>query len=450
MMLPLGWLLVIGGVLGFLLPYRKARAQFHAQHNASSLPVHGGFYGLTNTLLLAFIVWIAWTVGHQPIIFNTLEPYYAAELHGQSFWKSEVLDALRSNNSPNAVIASIAADYARLFSLGQKAIFLAIFTCIALGLTRSLRQLHAHISARACNERRIGRLLQGCAIVSIAITVLIFLSVITEAVQFFRIEGVWDFLSGTEWSPQTAIREGQAGASGTFGFLPLLIGTLMITVIALTVAVPIGLFTAIYLNEYASPSIRRAIKPMLEVLAGIPTVVYGFFAITTMTPLLQTLGVTLGVTLAAESALAAGIVMGVMLIPLVSSMSDDAIKAVPRALRDASLALGATRSETMKHAILPTALGGIVGGILLATSRAMGETMIVVMAAGLSANFTFNPLESVTTITVQIVALLGGDQDFASQKTLAAFALGLTLFLFTLCLNIIALIIVRRYKQTYE
>jgi phosphate transport system permease protein len=292
--------------------------------------------------------------------------------------------------------------------------------------------------------------LKLCAQLSIAITLLIFISVVSEAYLFFEQYNLAQFLFGTHWSPQIAIREGQAGASGAFGFLPLLFGTLMITVIALLVAVPIGLFAAIYMNEYADQKVRKIAKPLLEVLAGIPTVVYGFFAITAMAPLLQYVGGGIGVEVSSESALSAGIVMGLMMIPLISSMTDDAIKAVPKTLKDASLALGATRSETVKRMLLPAAFGGIMGGVLLATSRAIGETMIVVMAAGLSANLTANPLESVTTITVQIVALLSGDQDFASNKTLAAFALGLTLFIFTLILNIIALLVVKRYRQVYE
>jgi phosphate transport system permease protein len=299
-------------------------------------------------------------------------------------------------------------------------------------------------------ERGIVGFLKLCAGFSILITLLIFTSVVTEAALFFKQYNLFDFLFGTHWSPQIAIRAGQEGASGSFGLLPLMAGTLMITLIALCVALPIGLFAAIYMNEYADKTVRKIAKPLLEVLAGIPTVVYGFFAISAVAPLLQNVAHSFGGEASSESALAAGIVMGVMMIPLISSMTDDAIKAVPKTLKDASLALGATSSETIKKMLLPAAFGGIMGGVLLATSRAIGETMIVVMAAGLSANLTANPLESVTTITVQIVALLGGDQDFSSPKTLAAFALGLTLFLFTLVLNIVALLVVKRYRQVYE
>jgi phosphate transport system permease protein len=261
---------------------------------------------------------------------------------------------------------------------------------------------------------------------------------------------VFEFLFGLNWSPQTAIRADQVGSSGSFGIVPLLTGTLLITAIAILVAAPIGLLSAIYMVEYSSERRRAIVKPMLEVLAGIPTVVYGFFAALTVAPLVRRIGETLGFEVASESALAAGLVMGIMIIPLVSSLSDDAIKAVPASIREGALALGATRSEAMTGVILPAALPGIVGGILLAVSRAIGETMIVVMAAGLAANLTANPFEAVTTFTVQIVTLLVGDQEFDSAKTLAAFALGLVLFVLTMSLNILGLNFVRRYREQYE
>lgn len=247
-----------------------------------------------------------------------------------------------------------------------------------------------------------------------------------------------------------SIREDQVGSSGAFGAVPLFVGTLLISAIAMLVAVPVGLMSAIYLSEYASRRFRAWAKPLLEVLAGIPTVVYGFFAAITVAPLLRNVGETLGLSVASESALAVGLVMGVMIIPFVSSLSDDVINAVPQTMRDGSYGLGATRSETIRQVIIPAALPGIVGSVLLAVSRAIGETMIVVMAAGLSARLTVNPLEAVTTVTVQIVTLLVGDQEFDSPKTLAAFALGLMLFITTLCLNIIALHIVRRYREQYD
>ena len=275
-------------------------------------------------------------------------------------------------------------------------------------------------------------------------------SVLFESLRFFDQVSFFEFVFGTHWSPQIAIREDQVGSSGAFGAVPLFVGTLLVSVIAMSVAVPIGLMSAIYLSEYATPKFRTYAKPLLEILAGIPTVVYGFFAAITVAPMLRDFGESIGMSVASESAMAAGLVMGIMIIPFVSSLSDDVINAVPQSLRDGSFALGATHSETILKAILPAALPGIVGAILLAISRAIGETMIVVMAAGLSANLTFNPLETVTTVTVQIVTLLVGDQEFDSPKTLAAFALGLMLFVTTLCLNVIALYVVRKYREQYD
>ncbi|MEQ1706255.1 MAG: phosphate ABC transporter permease subunit PstC [Rickettsiales bacterium] len=288
------------------------------------------------------------------------------------------------------------------------------------------------------------------AATSIIIAIAIVFSVLLEAIRFFNIVPLTDFLFGLQWSPQMALRPDQAGSSGAFGAVPLFIGTLLITFIAMLVAIPVGLFSAIYLAEYARQSTRNLFKPALEILAGIPTVVYGYFAIIFVAPWLRDLGETIGLDVASESAMAAGLVMGVMIIPFISSLSDDIITAVPRSLRDGAYALGATKSETIKNIILPAALPGIAGAILLAISRAIGETMIVVMAAGMSANLTFNPLDAVTTVTVQIVSLLVGDQEFDSPKTMAAFALGLTLFCVTFFLNVVALKIVKKYRERYD
>jgi phosphate transport system permease protein len=293
-------------------------------------------------------------------------------------------------------------------------------------------------------------LLLAASTIAILTTIGIVLSVLFESIRFFREVPITEFLFGLDWSPQTAIRSDQVGSSGSFGAVPLFTGTLLITAIAMFVSVPVGLMTAIYLAEYASVRVRDYAKPLLEILAGIPTVVYGFFAALTMAPAIRRAGEAVGLEVASESALAAGVVMGIMIIPLVSSLSDDAINAVPSAMRDGALGLGSTRSETMLHVILPAALPGIVGGVLLAVSRAIGETMIVVMAAGLAANLSLNPLEAVTTVTVQIVTLLVGDQEFDSAKTLAAFALGLALFVTTLVLNMIGLHVVRKYREQYE
>ena len=289
-----------------------------------------------------------------------------------------------------------------------------------------------------------------CACIAIFTTIGIVLSVLFEAIRFFQIIPITDFLFGLEWSPQMAIRSDQVGSSGAFGAVPLFTGTFLITFIAMIVAVPLGLLSAIYLSEYASPKVRAIGKPVLEVLAGIPTVVYGFFAALTVAPIIRTYASGLGFDVASESALAAGLVMGIMILPFISSLSDDVINAVPQSLRDGSLGLGATPSETIRKVVLPAAFPGIVGSVLLATSRAIGETMIVVMAAGLAANLTANPFHSVTTVTVQIVTLLVGDQEFDSPKTLAAFALGITLFVTTLILNIVALKVVKKYKEQYD
>lgn len=297
----------------------------------------------------------------------------------------------------------------------------------------------------------VGRIfLVASACVAIFTTVGIVLSVLFESLRFFKVVSWWEFLFGLEWSPQIAMRADQAGSSGAFGAVPLFAGTMLISLIAMLVAVPAGLMSAIYLSEYANSELRRWMKPLLELLAGIPTVVYGFFAALTVAPFIRELGESMGLAVASESALAAGLVMGVMIIPFISSLSDDVINAVPQAMRDGSYALGATQAETIINVIIPAALPGIVGGVLLAVSRAIGETMIVVMAAGMSAKLTANPLEAVTTVTVQIASLLVGDQEFDSAKTLAAFALGLVLFVVTLLFNVIALHIVRKYREQYE
>ena len=299
-------------------------------------------------------------------------------------------------------------------------------------------------------DKSIIGLLGLAAGVAILVTIGIILSLLSETLNFFEKVSIFEFLFGLNWSPQTAIRSDQVAAQGSFGAIPLINGTLLISFIAMCVATPLGLISAIYLAEYASKRIRDWVKPTLEILAGIPTVVYGFFAALTVAPFIRMTGGNFGLEIASESALAAGIVIGIMIVPLISSLSDDVINAVPQSLRDGSFGLGATQSETIRKIVLPAALPGIAGSLLLATSRAIGETMIVVMAAGLAANLTLNPLEAVTTITTQIVALLTGDQEFDSAKTLSAFALGLLLFVITLILNITAQWIVRKYREQYD
>jgi len=322
-----------------------------------------------------------------------------------------------------------------------------VFSCTA---TLTYNKIKHEFKARDNLEKIIKLFLLSCSSLAILVTIGIFLSVIFESQKFFNTIPIIDFLFGTHWSPQMPIREDQVGSSGAFGAVPLFTGTFLIAFIAMCIAGPIGLMSAIYLSEYATKNVRNFIKPLTEILAGIPTVVYGFFAVIVVAPFIRNTGEQLGISIASESALAAGLVMGIMIIPFVSSISDDVINAVPRNLKDGSLGIGATKSETIIKVIIPAALPGIIGGLLLAVSRAIGETMIVVMAAGMSANLTANPFEAVTTVTVQIVILLVGDQEFDSPKTLAAFALGLVLFFITLILNYIALHIVRKYREQYE
>jgi phosphate transport system permease protein len=318
------------------------------------------------------------------------------------------------------------------------------------GLTVARRRIARAFRARNAVERIVLALLITCSVIAVLTTVGIVLSLLFESIRFFAQVSPFDFLFGIYWSPQTALRADQVGSSGTFGAVPLFTGTLLISFIAMVVAVPVGLMSAIYLSEYASHGVRNWVKPLLEILAGIPTVVYGFFAILTVAPVVRDLGQGAGLGVASNSALAAGLVMGIMIVPFVSSLSDDVINAVPQSLRDGSFSVGATRSETIRQVILPAALPGIVGAVLLAVSRAIGETMIVVMAAGLAANLTANPFAAVTTVTVQIATLLVGDQEFDSPKTLSVFALGLVLFVVTLVLNVIALRIVQKYREKYD
>ena len=294
------------------------------------------------------------------------------------------------------------------------------------------------------------------SLAAILTTVGIVFSLLFQTIEFFKIIPFFDYLFGMHWYPAKAFVRDASEAldpsmySDTFGAVPVFAGTFFIAFIAMCVAIPVGLLSGIYLAEYASKKFRQFAKPIVEILAGIPTVVYGFFAALTVGPFLKDIGTAVGLDVSAESALAAGAVMGVMIIPFVSSLSDDVINSVPQNLRDGSYAMGATKSETIKRVIFPAALPGIVGAILLAVSRAIGETMIVVMASGLAANLTFNPLESTSTITAQIVVILIGDQQFEDPKTQAAFALGLTLFVVTLILNVIALSIVKKYREKYD
>ena len=423
-----------------------------------SLP---GYYGLLTALwcaLPALAVLILWNLFDTRVIAElVLEAVPSAAAGLDESRRSLVLNDITNvvaGNVPasraSLEVRAAAAHWQRLEDTSRLAAALLALCVALLGGGFVWRRISPALRARNEVEKLVHIGLLVCSAVAILTTIGIVLSVLYEALRFFQLVPLHSFLFGLDWSPQMAIRDDQVGSSGAFGAVPLFAGTLLISVIAMSIAVPIGLFSAIYLAEYADRRFRVLAKPALEVLAGIPTVVYGFFAALVVSPLLREYGARLGLDIASESALAAGLVMGIMIIPFVSSLADDMITAVPQALRDGSYGLGATRSETIRRVVLPAALPGIVGGVLLAVSRAIGETMIVVMAAGLTANLTANPFEAVTTVTVQIVTLLVGDQEFDSPKTLAAFALGLMLFVVTLLLNIVALHVVRKYREQYE
>ena len=423
-----------------------------------SLPAYYGLYvaiwcGLPALLLLG--LWVSFEDG---IITSLVVAGLPEELRNLgpdrlTLVVNDIKNLVRGSivsSKPDATMLAAAERYRSLQSISHAAMFVVAIAIAIVAAAMTLTRIRPHQRARNAVERTLLWLLIACSTIAILTTVGIVLSVLFESIRFFRAVPLTEFLFGLEWSPQIAIRADQVGSSGAFGAVPIFVGTLVITVIAMLVAVPIGLMSAIYLSEYAGSRMRAMAKPALAVLAGIPTVVYGFFAALIVAPFLRDNGALMGLNIASESALAAGLVMGIMIIPFVSSLSDDVMNAVPQSLRDGAYGMGATQAETIRKVIFPAALPGIVGAILLAVSRAIGETMIVVMAAGLAATLTANPFQAVTTVTVQIVTLLIGDQEFDSPKTLAAFALGLVLFLVTLVLNVIALYIVRRYREQYE
>lgn len=348
-------------------------------------------------------------------------------------------------------IIRAAQEYRALNATGQLFMAVAVIIVALAGMVWAVRETRSRFRARNVVERGISALLIGAASIAILTTIGIVFSLLFNTIEFFRLYPMAEFFTGLEWAPSFS---GRGGAS-ELGVLPLLWGTFYISIVALIVAVPVGLFAAIYLSEYASSRVRSFAKPLLEILAGIPTIVYGLFALLTVGPMLVSVfgdGGLLGVSWqgGGRAVITAGLVMGIMLIPFVSSLSDDIINAVPQAMRDGSLALGSTQSETVRKVILPAALPGIVGAILLAASRAIGETMIVVLGAGAAARLSVNPFEAMTTVTAKIVSQLTGDSDFASPEALVAFALGITLFVLTLCLNVLALCIVRKYREQYD
>ncbi len=454
-------LIIALSVLAFQLGKTRAIAVVGGQRRIRDLHSLPGHYGLLTAIwcgLPALMVFLAWVLLQDAVITRLVLSQLPVASQGLpesqlALLLNDLRNVVAGNVSPDMVAPETriaAAQYVQLRDIAELALAGLVIAIGIVGMLWVRAKIRPDLRARNSYERVIEILLFACSAVAVITTLGIVLSIVFEAFRFFSIVPVTEFVFGTNWSPQMAIRADQVGSSGAFGAVPLFVGTLLISFIAMVVAVPIGLFSAVYLAEYAPITVRKYVKPLLEVLAGVPTVVYGFFAVTTVGPALRVAGEALGLSVAGESALAAGLVMGIMIIPFVSSLSDDMITAVPQSLRDGAYALGATRSETIRQVVLRAALPGIVGGVLLAISRAIGETMIVVMAAGLSANLTANPLEAVTTVTVQIVTLLVGDQEFDSPKTLAAFALGLVLFLVTLLLNVIALYVVRKYREQYE
>ncbi len=447
--------------LAYILGKKRALGLAVEKKNTGKLHSQPGYYGMLTALWCALpplLFFVFWMVSSDSVLTMMALKTLPESMQNLSADQSNLL----VNDLRNLVAGHVAArdidpvlekaaiQYLGMERISTMALGILMFSLALISAFYIYARIRPEMRARNHVERVVYIGLVCCSTIAIMTTIGIVLSVLFESIRFFQHVPVTDFLFGTKWSPQMAMRADQAGSSGSFGAIPILSGTFMISGIALSVAVPIGLMSAIYLSEYAGTRVRAWAKPIMEILAGVPTVVYGFFAALVVAPFIRDSGEFVGLAVSSESALAAGLVMGIMIIPFVSSLSDDVINAVPQAMRDGSYALGATQSETIVNVVIPAALPGIVGGVLLAASRAIGETMIVVMAAGLSANLTANPLQAVTTVTVQIVTLLVGDQEFDSPKTLVAFALGLLLFLVTLVLNVIALYVVRRYREEYE
>jgi phosphate transport system permease protein len=452
-------ILGLGAVAWISARAKASRFAVAAAPRPHSRPNYHGWYVALWAIVPALIFLAAWgNVSNGLIMSATLDSPVAASLPAGEMERNAILSELQglASGSVEAAFNPLAQELLPAYRAAQShyqlmATALSLILGFAGGAYAFLR-LRPDFRARTRVERVVMAALLIASLIAILTTMGIVASLLFESLRFFSKVSPFEFLFGTSWSPQTAIRADQVGSSGAFGAVPLFWGTIFIgAIIAMIVAIPLGLMSAIYLTQYARPAVRSWMKPILEILAGVPTVVYGYFAALTVAPAIRDLAVMIGVSGASsESALAAGAVMGIMIIPFVSSMADDSIAAVPQAMRDGSLAMGATTSETIRKVLVPAALPGVVGGVLLAVSRAIGETMIVVMAAGLAANLTLNPFSSVTTVTTQIVQLLTGDQEFDSPKTLAAFALGLVLFLVTLILNIIALRVVKKYREAYE
>lgn len=450
--------LIAAAIAGYWINLLGARAVRARGERLHSLAGYHGLYSFLIVLVPVLTFILLWLLFEGGVVDRlTVAGLPASLTEGQSpaqisLLLAEVKSVSRGQifGTPEPWKTEAAAAYAARSQMSGY-LLLGLVVVFSVGLLWFARsRTTAGFRARQGAERIVLGLMIASSIVAVFTTIGIFLSLAVETSRFFALVPPMEFFFGLNWEPQIPLREDQIAAAGAFGWTPVILGTFVITFVALVFAVPIGLMSAIYLNEFASKKVRAVSKPVLEILAGVPTVVYGFFAVLVVAPALRQFGASVGLPISPNTALAAGGVMGIMLIPFISSFADDALNAVPRSLRDGALALGATRAETVLGVLFPAAIPGIVGGILLAVSRAIGETMIVVMAAGLMAKLTINPLDSVTTVTVQIVTLLIGDTSFDNPKTLAAFALGMMLFLITLGINVFALRIVRKYREIYD
>ncbi len=457
-------LLLIGVLLALVaiayqIGLRKSRNIAGKANNSATLHSRPGYYGALVALwcgIPSFLILIVWNLVEPNIlkhlILNNIPASVAASLDQSELQVliqrvKAIASGFGVSNQAQAYEIAAASELKKFQTIGAFAKVAVVVCSALLGLIWAKKAISQHYRARNQVEKSINVALALCSGVAILTTIGIVMSMFSEAMRFFNFVSPLDFFFGTEWNPGFST---SGNAEGSYGLLPLLWGTLMVSIIALLVAVPVGLMIAIYLAEYASPRLRAWAKPIIEILAGIPTIVYGVFALMVIGPFFKLVGDVIGININATSALTAGFVMGIMIIPFVSSLSDDIITQVPRSLRDGSLGLGATKSETIRRVVMPAALPGIIGAFLLAASRAIGETMIVVLAAGNSPLLHVNPLEAVSTVTITIVNQLTGDTDFASPQALVAFALGLTLFVITLGLNIVALYIVRKYREQYE
>ncbi|MDI6027793.1 phosphate ABC transporter permease subunit PstC [Corticibacterium sp. UT-5YL-CI-8] len=426
-----------------------------AQRTMHSRPNYHGLMVALWCIVPAAVVLLLWAVFSNDLTTNYILSFIPSDVAGDPNLLREAMRRIEQIAAGFGVIGETQAwEVAAGEGLRQfrsvsfwSVVVLAAVLGIA-GLLLMSRRIAPRLRARNEFEVAIRVLLIFCSLIAIMTTVGIVASLFSEAMRFFAFVSPIDFFFGTVWNPGFTT-SGGAG-TGEYGLLPLLWGTIMISAIAMLVAIPVGLLSAIYLAEYASPRVRTVAKPMIEILAGIPSVIYGVFALVTLGPLLSDIGALVGIQIRATSALTAGIAMGLMIVPFVSSLSDDIITQVPRAMRDGSLGIGATKSETIRKVVLPAALPGIVGAFMLAISKAFGETMIVVLAAGNAPILRFNPFDAASTVTVSIVNQLTGDTNFASPQSLVAFALGLTLFGMTLVLNVIALYVVRKYREQYE